>query len=100
MIKYINGIIHIINIIAKRGENMKLVLSLLVGSFLVMGLASAVDPSGCPGLGYGGYGMMGMMAGYGGYGAGMLWAWVLYLAILALIIAGIYWLVTSASKKK
>ncbi|MBI2662827.1 hypothetical protein HYX11_05195 [Candidatus Woesearchaeota archaeon] len=78
---------------------MKLVLSLLIGTLGAISLVSAVDPSACPGLGYGGYGMMGMMAGYGGYGAGMLLSWVLYLAILALIIAGIYWLVTSANKK-
>ena len=79
---------------------MKLVLSCGIGIFLIVGLASAIDPSACPGLGYGGYGMMGMMAGYGGYGAGMLFSLVLYLAILALIIAGIYWLVASVSKKK
>ena len=76
---------------------MKLVLSLLIGAFSAIGLASAVDPLACPGLGYGGYGMM---SGYGGYGIGTLLSWILYLAILALIIAGIYWLVKSASKKK
>jgi len=82
---------------------MKLAISLLVVFALGMSFASAVEPFNCPvgagGYGYG-YGMMGMMAGYGGYGVGMLFAWVLYLALLALIVAGIYWLVKSASRKK
>ncbi len=58
--------------------------------------------------GYGGYGMMGMMQmmtgyggyGYSGYGSGMMFlGWITYLLTIALIIAGIYWLVKTANRK-
>ena len=45
-------------------------------------------------------GMMNMMTGYGGYNAGtVLLSWITYLLTIALIIAGIYWLVKTANKK-
>ncbi|MEK6935606.1 MAG: hypothetical protein AABW67_02375 [Nanoarchaeota archaeon] len=50
------------------------------------------------------YGSMmgGMMYGIGGgFGSGMmLLSWITYLAILTLIIAGIYWLIKSANRRK
>lgn len=44
----------------------------------------------------------GMMYGtYGGYGAGiMLFSWVTWILTIALIVAGIYWLIKNANKKK
>lgn len=80
-------------------KNMNLIIGLFTGILSGTALVSAeVSPGNCP---YGGgYGMMGMMSGYGGYGTGMVFSWVLYLAILALIIAGIYWLVKSVNKKR
>ncbi|MEK6859756.1 MAG: hypothetical protein AABX54_02980 [Nanoarchaeota archaeon] len=44
----------------------------------------------------------GMMYGiYGGYGSGMmLFSWVTYILVIALIVAAIYWLIKSAGKKK
>ncbi len=44
----------------------------------------------------------GMMYGlYGGYGTGMmLFSWITSILVIALIIAGIYWLIKSANKKK
>lgn len=52
------------------------------------------DYANCP--------MGGMMGGvYGNYGYGaMTLSWVLYLLVIALIVAAIYWLVKSANKKK
>ncbi len=44
-------------------------------------------------------GIGGMM--YGGYGSGfMILGWITYLAVLALIIVGVYWLIKSANKRK
>lgn len=51
--------------------------------------------------GYGMTGMMNMMSGYGGYNAGaVLLSWITYLLTIALMIAGIYWLVKTANKKR
>lgn len=37
----------------------------------------------------------------GGYGSGvMIFTWITYILVIALIIAGIYWLIKSASKKR
>src|SRR3989344_4905044 len=59
--------------------------------------------SGYGGMMNGGYGMTGMMqmmTGYGGYNAGtILLSWITYLLTIALIIAGIYWLVKTANRK-
>lgn len=44
----------------------------------------------------------GMMSGlYGGYGSGFaVLSWITYILVIALIIAGIYWLIKNANKKK
>ena len=66
-------------------------------TILLVNLASAVDTTSCYGYG----GMYSMMSGIGGYGYGMATlAWVTYILIIGLIIAGIYWLVKSATRKK
>ncbi len=67
----------------------------------MMGANGQFYPAANSGYGYGGMGgMMQMMSGYGGYGYGvMLLSWVTYLLIIALIIAAIYWLVSSANRK-
>lgn len=45
-----------------------------------------------------GYGMRGMM--YGNYGYGMmLFGWITWILVIALMIAAIYWLFKSANKK-
>lgn len=56
---------------------------------------SAQEQYNCPMAG-------GMMYGiYGGYGTGMmLFSWVTYLLMIALVIAAIYWLITNANKKR
>lgn len=62
-------------------------------SFSSVGIVSADagDFVGCP--------MGGMM--YGSYGSGMmLLGWILYLFIIVLIGAAIYWLIKTANKKK
>ncbi len=43
-----------------------------------------------------------MMSGLtGGYGSGMMFlGWITYILVIALIVAGIYWLVKSANRKK
>ncbi|MBS3099338.1 hypothetical protein J4462_03940 [Candidatus Pacearchaeota archaeon] len=60
--------------------------------------------SGYGGMMGGGYGMIGMMntmTGYGGYNAGaVLLSWITYLLTIALIIAGIYWLIKTANRKR
>ena len=66
---------------------------ILVGAIVFFSLAFvAAQDYNCP--------MGGMMYGvYGGYGTGMMFLyWLLYLAVIALIIAGIYWLIKSAGK--
>ncbi len=46
-------------------------------------------------------GMMNMMAGYGGYNSGAIFlGWITYLLTIALMIAGIYWLVKTANRKR
>ncbi len=53
-----------------------------------------------------GGGMMGMMqmmsgSGYGGYNSGtILLSWITYLLTIALMVAGIYWLVKTANRKR
>lgn len=44
----------------------------------------------------------GMMYGlYGGYGGGMMiFAWILYILVIVLIGAAVYWLIKSANKNK
>ena len=80
-------------------KNTKTILSaivLAIATFLAaLPFMSAQEQYNCP---MGG----GMMYGiYGGYGAGMmLFSWVTYILVIALIIAGIYWLIKSANKKK
>lgn len=63
---------------------------------LISNFASALDTStyNCP--------MGGMMYGvYGGYGGvGQILSGLTYLLVIALLIAGIYWLVKSANRKK
>lgn len=52
---------------------------------------------------YGSGGMMSMMYGNGmmGYGTGTaILGWVVYLLVIALIIAAIYWLIKTANKKR
>jgi len=68
---------------------------LAVIAFLaILPIISAQQDYNCPMSGFGG-----MM--YGGYGSGfMILGWITYLAVLALIIAGVYLLIKSANKKK
>ncbi len=68
---------------------------LAIATFLgLMPIISAQQTNTCPMTGVGG-----MM--YGGYGSGFLvLSWITYILVIALIIAGIYWLVKSANKKK
>ena len=62
--------------------------------------------SGYAGMMGGGYGMMGMMqmmsgSSYVGYNSGtILLSWITYLLTIALMIAGIYWLVKTANRKR
>ena len=75
--------------------NTKTLTSWLVGLILAMGLASAVtNDYDCP--------MGGMMYGaFGGYGPGaMLFSWIIYILVITLLIAAIYWLFSSTKKKK
>ena len=69
--------------------------SIIVGimSVLLAGIASA-QTYNCPGGG--------MMGGfYGGYGTGaMILSWIFSLLVIALIVAGIYWLIKSANTEK
>jgi len=61
------------------------------------GQFTAVNNGGVGGM----TGMMNMMAGYGGYNAGaVLLSWITYLLTIALMIAGIYWLVKTANRKR
>ena len=49
-----------------------------------------------------GAGTCGMMGGmmYGSYGSGMMiFGWLTYLLVIALIIAAIYWLIKSANRR-
>ena len=78
---------------------MKKILTLTtLTTILLVNLASAVDTTSCYGYG----GMFGMMSGIGGgYGYGIaILAWLTYILIIGLIIAAIYWLVKSATRKK
>lgn len=64
------------------------ILSLLTS----IGIVSAQGDYGC--------GMMGNWM-VGGYGSGMMFlGWITYLLVIALIIAGIYWLIKNANRKK
>ena len=56
---------------------------------------------GMMGGGYGMMGMMNMMTGYGGYGSGaVILGWITYLLTIALMVAGTYWLVKTANRKR
>lgn len=73
--------------------NLALIAVVLISAIIVT--VSAQEQYNCP---MGG----GMMYGlYGSYGTGfMLLSWITYILITALIIAGIYWLIKNANKKK
>ena len=63
------------------------------------GQFTAVNNGGTGGM----MGMMNMMtgSGYGGYNSGtVLLSWLTYLLTIALMIAGIYWLVKTANRKR
>ena len=63
------------------------------------GQFTAVNNGGVGGMA----GMMQMMTGYGGYGYNsgtVLLGWITYLLTIALMIAGIYWLVKTANRKR
>lgn len=61
------------------------------------GQFTAVNNGGMGGM----TGMMNMMTGYGNYNAGaVLLSWITYLLTIALMIAGIYWLVKTANKRR
>ena len=68
----------------------------IVSIFSLVSLVFAADTDNL--AGYCG----GMMSGlYGGYGTSfMLVSWIFYIAIIGLIIAGIYWMIKSANSKK
>jgi len=58
---------------------------------------TAVNNGGAGGM----MSMMNMMTGYGGYGAGtMLLGWITYLLTIGLMIAGIYWLIKTANRRR
>ncbi|MEK6886101.1 MAG: hypothetical protein AABX17_03990 [Nanoarchaeota archaeon] len=74
----------------------KILLIALIGLLFTINLASAAisDNYSCP--------MGGMMYGaFGGYGTGMMFfSWIIYVLVIILIIAAIYWLVKSANHKR
>ena len=58
---------------------------------------TAVNNGGAGGM----MNMMNMMTGYGSYGAGtMLLGWITYLLTIGLMIAGIYWLIKTANRRR
>ena len=75
--------------------NKNLIFIMFIMALFSMALVLAQEQYNCP-MG------SGMMYGiYGGYGAGLsILSWITWLLLIALIIAAIYWLVKSASKKK
>lgn len=97
----------------KGGDTMKIYkISILVSVlFLSLTTVSAIQygmmgdngqfiPVNNGGMG-GMMGMMNMMTGYGGYGGGTIFlGWITYLLTIALMIAGIYWLVKTANRKR
>ena len=105
---------HAINKNEKVGEKMKTYkISIAFGILLLSALNivsavqygmmgdngqfTAVNNGGMGGM----TGMMNMMTGYGGYNAGaVLLSWITYSLTIALMIAGIYWLVKTANRKR
>ena len=73
-----------------------LMLSIIGTIIVFITYVSAVpDYSSCQA----GYGMMGSL--YGSYGSTfMILSWITYVSFIALIIAGIYWLIKSANRRK
>ncbi len=68
----------------------------------MMGDNGQFTPVNNGGMGGGMMGMMQMISGYGygGYNSGtILLSWITYLLTIALMIAGIYWLVKTAKRK-
>ena len=61
------------------------------------GQFTAVNNGGMGGM----MGMMNTMTGYGSYNSGTVFlSWITYLLTIALMIAGIYWLVKTANRKR
>lgn len=74
----------------------KIIISTIVTILIAIAMISAAtsDYGTCPG-----YGMMNGF--YGNYGSGfMILSWIIYILLIALIIASIYWLIKSANRKK
>ena len=72
------------------------IFSLFIGFILALSLASAALTNN---YSCGGSGMM--YGAFGGYGVSvMFFSWIIYILVVVLIIAAIYWLVKSANKKK
>ena len=72
-------------------EKTTLGIIILLTVFSMLAVVSAQNYQGC-----------GMMSGlYGGYGSGFaILSWITYILFIALLIAGIYWLIKSANRKK
>ncbi len=65
----------------------------LVFALVLVLTVSAQSYGSCPMGGVGGI--------YGGYGTGMMvFSWITYILVIGLIVAGIYWLIKSANRKK
>jgi hypothetical protein len=70
-------------------------INLGFGAFILLislsAIVSAQSYQGC-----------GMMSGfYGGYGTGFMFlSWITFILFIALLIAGIYWLIKSANRKR
>lgn len=77
----------------KQKINQNIIIAVFTIVLLTTAIISAQEQYNCPMNG-------GMMYGlYGGYGTGMMFfSWITYLLVIALIIAGIYWLIKNANK--
>lgn len=75
--------------------NKNFIIATLIIFLLSIAFISAQQQYNCP---MGG----GMMYGiYGGYGTGMMFlSWITWLLTIALIVAGIYWLIKNANRRK
>ncbi len=76
-------------------KNINLTILAILAVAGLISMISAQETYNCP---MGG----GMMYGiYGGYGTGMMFlSWITYILFIVLIVAGIYWLVKNANKRK